>query len=75
MGRQSRSHARPVRLGTHHSAAGKADQLRWSGVFLKEETRTEIIVAQSETGFAILFNFHRETKTAKADRKRRRSIR
>ena len=44
---------------------GKVDQLRWVGVFFQDKVRIEITLAQSETGFAVMFNFHRNTKQAK----------
>lgn len=41
---------------------GTVDQTRWAGVFFRDGTRIEVTVALSETGVAVLFNFHRETK-------------
>ena len=41
---------------------GKVDQMRWAGVFFREKVRTEVTLARSETGFAVMFNFHRDTK-------------
>lgn len=43
---------------------GMVDQTRWAGVFFRDGTRVEVTVAQSEDGVAVLFNFHRETKSS-----------
>lgn len=43
---------------------GVVDQTRWAGVFFRAETRVEVTVALSEAGVAVLFNFHRETKSS-----------
>ena len=47
---------------------GKTDQLRWAGVFVRDQVRIEITLAQSESGLIVMFNFHRETKTSKEAR-------
>lgn len=47
------------------ASVGKVDQLRWVGVFFQDKVRMEVTLAQSETGFAVMFNFHRDTKQAK----------
>jgi hypothetical protein len=56
------------RLGTKGrddlAGYGTVDQTRWAVVFFRDSTRIEVTVALSETGVAVLFNFHRETKDA-----------
>jgi hypothetical protein len=63
---------------------GRLEQTRWGCVLRKDEVRVEVTVAQDEPGMAVLFNFHRETKSAEdackaaesfeSDRQRSRDI-
>jgi hypothetical protein len=43
---------------------GHVEQTRWACVIRREDVRVEVTVAEDEPGIAVLFNFHRETKSA-----------
>lgn len=48
---------------------GRVEQTRWGSVSQVGEVRIEVTVADDEDGgFAVLFNFHRETKSAEESR-------
>jgi hypothetical protein len=47
---------------------GRVEQSRWACVIRNDDVRIEVTVAEvveAETGMAVLFNFHRDTKSAK----------
>jgi hypothetical protein len=43
---------------------GRVEQTRWACVIRRDDVRAELTVAEDEPGMAVLFNFHRETKSA-----------
>lgn len=43
---------------------GRVEQTRWACVMRSEDVRIEATVAMDEPGMAVLFNFHRETRSA-----------
>jgi hypothetical protein len=47
---------------------GIVEQLRWTAVFSRADVRIEITLAQTEAGMAVMFNFHRETKSSEEAR-------
>lgn len=42
----------------------KIEQTRWACVIRRNELRIEVTVAEEESGMAVLFNFHRDTRNA-----------
>lgn len=47
---------------------GEVEQTRWTCALRKENLRIEAAVAEVETGVAVMFNFHRETRNAEEAR-------